>query len=151
MRLEEILEQEGWLVYKTRGISMLPMLHENQDLVVIRTPKGRLKKYDVALYKRGETYVLHRVIGVREGGYDIRGDNTYVVEKVSDQAVIGVLTSFIREGKKYEVTDLRYRLYARIWNTIYPLRVLYRRCFYIAWRTARKLGVTPLLKKLLRR
>ena len=36
MRLEEILEQKGWLVYKTKGISMLPMLHENQDLVVIR-------------------------------------------------------------------------------------------------------------------
>lgn len=151
MRLEEILKQNGWLIYKTKGVSMLPMLHENQDLVVIRTLENRLKKYDVALYKRGESYVLHRVIGVRKDGYDIRGDNTYVVEKVSDQAVIGVLTSFIREGKKYEVTDLGYRLYARIWNTIYPLRVLYRRCFFIAWRIARKLGITPLLKKLLRR
>ena len=53
MKLEEILEQKGWLVYKTKGVSMLPMLHENQDLVVIRTPEGRLKKYDVAVYKRG--------------------------------------------------------------------------------------------------
>ena len=151
MRLEEILEQKGWLVYKTKGISMLPMLHENQDLVVISTPEGRLKKYDVALYKRGETYILHRVVGVRKDGYDIRGDNTYAIEKVPEQAVIGVLTSFIREGKKYEVTDFRYRLYAKIWNVIYPLRVLYRHCFYIVRRTARKLGLTPLLKKLLRR
>ena len=151
MKLEEILNQKGWLVYKTKGVSMLPMLHENQDLVVIRTPEGRLKKYDVALYKRGETYVLHRVIGVTEDGYDIRGDNTYAIEKVPEEAVIGVLTSFIRKGKQYEVTDLKYRLYARTWNAIYPLRVLYRRCFYIAWQTARRLGITPLLKKLLRR
>ena len=151
MKFEEVLEQKGWLVYKTKGISMLPMLHENQDLVVIRTPEGRLKKYDVALYKRGKSYVLHRVIGVRKDGYDIRGDNTYFIEKVPEQAVIGVLTSFTREGEKYEVTDLRYRLYSRVWNMIYPFRVLYRRCFYIAWRIARKLGITSLLKKLLRR
>ena len=91
MKFEEFLEEKGWLVYKTKGVRMLPMLHENQDLVVIRTPEGRLKKYDVALYKRGETYVLHRVIGVTEGGYDIRGDNTYAIEKVPEEAVIGVL------------------------------------------------------------
>ena len=150
MRFEEILEQKGWLVYKTKGISMLPMLHENQDLVVVRAPEGRLKKYDVALYRRGDAYVLHRVIGVREGGYDIRGDNTYSIEKVPENAVIGVLSSFVREGKKYEVTDFSYRLYARIWNAIYPLRVLYRRCYHFAWMTARRLGIAPLLKKLLR-
>ena len=149
MRLEEILAQKGWLVYKTKGISMLPMLHENQDLVVIRIPEGRLKKYDVALYKRGDIYVLHRVIGVREDGYDIRGDNTYAIEQVPEQAVVGVLNSFIRKGKKYEVTDLRYRLYSKVWNTIYPFRVLCRRCFYIARKIARILGIIPLLKKLL--
>lgn len=151
MKLEEILEQKGWLVYKTRGISMLPMLHENQDLVMIKPLKGRLKKYDVALYKRGEAYVLHRVIGVRRDGYNIRGDNTYAVEKVPEEAVIGVLTSFIREGKEYKVTDIRYLLYERIWNTIYPLRVMYRYCFNFARKIAEKLGLLPLLKKLLRR
>ncbi len=61
---EEILEKDGKLVYKTKGVSMNPMLYQNRDLVVIEVPKGRLKKYDVALYKRGKSYVLHRVIGV---------------------------------------------------------------------------------------
>ena len=150
MRLEEILEQKGWLVYKTKGISMLPMLHENQDLVVIQTPEGRLKKYDVALYKRGDAYILHRVIGVREDGYDIRGDNTYSIEKVPEDAVIGVLTSFIRKGKKVEVTDHGYRMYARVWNAIYPIRQPCWRCILIVWRIARKMGLTPQLKKLLR-
>ena len=93
---EEILEKDGKLVYKTKGVSMNPMLYQNRDLVVIEVPKGRLKKYDVALYKRGNSYVLHRVIGVNEDGtYSIRGDNTYSIETVPESAVIGVLTAFL--------------------------------------------------------
>ena len=151
MRLEELLKQNGWLVYKIKGVSMLPMLHQNRDLVVISVPKERLKKYDVALYKRGQAYVLHRVIGVRDWGYEIRGDNTYSVEKVPEESVIGVLTSFIREGNKTDVTDLSYRIYARLWTWIYPLRAAHKRCFCVARRAARRLGITKVIKKILRR
>ena len=42
-----------------------------------------LKKYDVALYKRGSSYILHRIIGIQNGEYLIRGDNTYRMEHVS--------------------------------------------------------------------
>ena len=59
---ESLLERDGKLVYKTRGISMLPMLHENRDLVVIERADKRLKPGDVALYRRGGQYVLHRVL-----------------------------------------------------------------------------------------
>ena len=47
---EEILKKDGRLVYKTMGVSMLPMLYQNRDIGVIVPPEGRLKKYDVALY-----------------------------------------------------------------------------------------------------
>ena len=57
MTFEDILARDGKLVYKTRGVSMEPMLRQNRDLVVIRVPSSRLKKYDVALYKRGDNYV----------------------------------------------------------------------------------------------
>ena len=151
MTFEEILARDGRLIYKTRGFSMLPMLHQNQDLVVIHVPDGRLKKYDVALYKRGKAYILHRVIGVYEGGYDIRGDNTFAIEKVPDEAVIGVLTAFVRKGKSYEATDRGYLCYVHFWCAIYPLRAGYRRCRILALKVAQKLGITPVLKKILRR
>ena len=73
---EEILARDGVLVYKTRGVSMEPMLAQGRDLVVIRVPSSRPGKNDVALYRRGESYVLHRVIDVRDGYYLMRGDNT---------------------------------------------------------------------------
>lgn len=130
---EEILEKDGKLVYKTKGVSMNPMLYQNRDLVVIEVPKGRLKKYDVALYKRGKSYVLHRVIEVNDDGtYSIRGDNTYGIETVPEEAVIGVLTSFVRDGKQYSVTDPEYLRYVKFWCEAYPARSAYT---HAKWRT----------------
>ena len=122
MTFEDILARDGRLVYWTRGVSMKPMLYPSRDLVNIVVPDGQLKKYDVALYTRGNRYVLHRVIGVRESIYLIRGDNTYTLEEVPFRNVIGVLESFVRNGKQISVTDKRYRIYARIWNFLYPVR-----------------------------
>lgn len=101
---------------------MKPMLYVNRDLVIISVPQGRLQPYDVALYRRGSAYVLHRVIQVREKDYLIRGDNTYRLEVVPDSAVIGVLTGFKRKGKDYSVQDPAYRRYVRVWCAIYPAR-----------------------------
>lgn len=138
---ESLLARDGWLVYKTRGISMQPMLHENRDLVIISVPQGRLQPYDVALYRRGSAYVLHRVIQVREKDYLIRGDNTYRMEVVPDSAVIGVLTGFKRKGKDYSVQDPMYRRYVRIWCAIYPARKVFVYIMMKAKAVARKMGI----------
>lgn len=138
---EEILARDGILVYKTRGVSMKPMLRQNRDLVTVRVASSRLKRFDVALYRRGDDHVLHRVIKVRDGHYLIRGDNTFKLENVPDGAVIGVLTGFVRKGKEHSVTERGYRAYVRIWNGIYPLRSLFARLRCLASRAARKLGI----------
>ena len=151
VKFEELLARDGYLVYKTRGLSMEPMLRQNRDLVIIRIPTCRLQKYDVALYRRGRSYVLHRVIGVEKDHYLIRGDNTYSVEIVPDEAVIGVLTSFKRKGKAISTENRFYRFYVRFWNTIYPARALYVRCRRAAVRVARRAGILPLIKKVLGR
>ena len=127
---EELLERDGKLVYSIRGVSMLPMLRQDRDLVVIRAVDReadrfsgqRLRPYDVAFYRRGENYVLHRVISVTGWGYLLRGDNTYSLEKVPEEHVLGVLTSFVRDGREYEVTDPRYLIYVRLWCASYGLR-----------------------------
>ena len=123
MSFEEILAKDGKLVYKTRGTSMLPMLRQNRDLVVIVPPSGSLHRYDAALYKRGQQYVLHRVIDIREEGYVFRGDNTYLPEPgITDRDIVGVLQAFIRDGKMIPATDRKYRLYVRFWCATFTLR-----------------------------
>lgn len=122
---EKMLKQNGVLVYKTRGVSMRPLLKQDRDLVTVRPVTGRLKKYDVPLYKRKHDgkYVLHRIIAVHEKDYVIRGDNTYVKEYgITDDDIIGVLTDFQRKKKNYSVEMRGYKIYSRVWNFIYPMR-----------------------------
>ena len=125
---EELLVRDGKLIYKTKGVSMRPLLHQNRDLVIIEVPKGRLKVNDVAFYKRGMDYVLHRVIKVNKDSYVIRGDNTYRIEIVPDSAILGVLTSFVHKGKLVSIKNPLYQCYVRIWNYLYPLRYFLVRC-----------------------
>lgn len=148
---EEVLDRDGRLVYRTKGRSMLPMLRQDKDLVIIEPHGARLKPMDVALYKCGSRYVLHRVIRVGDGHYLIRGDNTFSLETVPDGAVLGVLTGFQRNGREHAAEDRGYRLYARVWTALYPLRFLCVRCRRAAMEAARKLDVLPLIKKALRR
>ena len=148
---EDLLARDGKLVYKTCGVSMEPMLRQDRDLVVIQVPASRLKKFDVALYRRGGNYVLHRVIRVESDHYLIRGDNTYAFESVPDQAVIGVLSSFQRKGRQISAESRGYRLYVRFWNAIYPLRIFSFRFRRFAVRVARRLGILPTLRRMLRR
>lgn len=125
LKFEEYLERYGTLTYTCRGISMLPMLRQRRDLIVVRK-KGaeRCKKYDVALYIRPpHDYVLHRVVEVRDQDYVILGDNCLNKEYgIRDEDIIGVLTAFVRNGKTIRMESRGQMLYARIWYFLYPAR-----------------------------
>lgn len=124
--IEELIETEGKYVGPTVGVSMLPMLKSGRDSVVIEKKQARLKPLDVALYKRGEKYVLHRVIETREGGYVIRGDNCYADELVPEEAVFGVLTEYFRGEKHIDCKmDEKYLRYAKRRVKNYPVRRIF--------------------------
>lgn len=136
--IEQQLREQGFYVSTTVGVSMRPMLRNRRDRVIV-LPVGpeRLKKYDLPLYRRPDgKYILHRIIGVRDGQYIIRGDNTYAKEYVPDAWILGYVSDFYR-GKRHIQTDARgYRFYARLWNFLYPLRYLYhlaRSCAARVW------------------
>ena len=112
LKIEDVLREKGVYVGPTVGVSMLPMLKSRRDTVVIRPKTERLNRLDVALYRRGEAYVLHRVLALEEGGYLIRGDNCYSDEHIPENAVFGVLTEFFRKGKHILCTDKKYLNYA---------------------------------------
>lgn len=121
---EEELRRTGRLVYTNVGDSMLPLIREGRDLLIIERVSGRLKKYDVPLYKRDSgQYVLHRILRVRDGDYVICGDNRYKKEYgITDRHIIGVLTGVVRDGKTVSVTDKKYRIYVHLWCGFFPVR-----------------------------
>ena len=112
-KIEEVLKEKGAYVGPTVGVSMLPMLKNRRDTIIVRPKTERLQPLDVALYKRGNDYVLHRVLSLTETGYIIRGDNCYSDENVPESAVIGVLAEFYRKNKHVLCTDEKYLKYVK--------------------------------------
>ena len=111
-----------------RGVSMLPMLRQGIDSVVLSPVPERLKKYDLPLYQRKNgDYVLHRVIAAGDT-YTCVGDNQFTTEPgLEHHQMIALVTAFYRGEKKYTVTGLGYRLYCRFWHYSRPLRHFWRR------------------------
>lgn len=124
---EDIIAREGHLVYTNVGTSMMPLLRQGRDLmVIIRKPEGRLKRYDIPLYRRDDgKYILHRILKVRTDDYVLCGDNQWRRETgISDRHIIGVLQAVVRDGKTIPVTDWKMKLYAHLWCDFFPVRAL---------------------------
>ena len=135
-KFEELLSARGYIVFTNKGTSMMPLLRQHRDVIEIR-PKGdnRCKKYDVVLYRRGENYILHRILHVLKDGYILAGDNnTFLEYDIKDEQIIGVLVRVIRDGKEIHMNDIKYRLYVHIWCDFYPVRMFLLRIKRRLWR-----------------
>ena len=120
---EEELEENGTLVFTNKGTSMMPLLRQDRDLmVIVKKGEGRCKKYDAVLFKRGEKYVLHRILKVRPDDYYIVGDNNRRGEYVRDEQILGVLRQVVRDGRTISVEDPAYLCYVHLWCDVFPLR-----------------------------
>ena len=121
---EKELNENGRLIYRNAGDSMKPLIRQGKDLVVIEKAEGRLKKYDVPLYRRNNgQYVLHRILKVRKDDYVLCGDNRRMREYgIGDEQIIGVLTAVIRDGKEIPVSSMACRVYAHIWCDLFYVR-----------------------------
>ncbi len=125
----EKLESGGKVTFTPKGTSMLPMLRNGEDVVVLAKPTGRLGLFDVPFYKRDDgTYVLHRIVGFdRDGSYILCGDNQFALEHgIRDENIIAVMTAFYRDGKPYTPDSLSYKLYIKLWYYTRYLRRAYR-------------------------
>ena len=136
--LAQRLEQDGVVVHTNKGTSMMPLLRENRDLMVIRKRgAGRFQKYDAVLFRRHNgDYVLHRILRVNPDSYWIVGDNCISGETVAEEQIMGILTEIVRDGRTIHVTDKGYRIFVRVWCALFPLRSFRLRCIRLlraAW------------------
>lgn len=129
IRIEDVLRDEGMYVCTVSGISMYPMLRNRRDTVLIRPKPDSLKKYDVPLYRRGDNYVLHRIIKVLPNGkFHIRGDNCIETEKnIPEDCIIGILDKFWRDDKEISVKSFGYKMYARFCVALYPAVFIFKK------------------------
>ena len=153
---EQVLEREGKLLYTNVGVSMLPLLREGKDVMIIfPKPEEGYRRYDAVLFRRPGVkgrgaYVMHRILKVLpDGKYWIVGDNTLGGEIVAEENILGILTGVIRDGKPVDFNGFGYRLYLALWIKPYRFRIAVMktkrfgfRCLYAVWRR-----VKPFVKR----
>ena len=107
--IKETLEKEGFIIHQIRGISMLPLLDQYDDMVKIEKAHNPLKELDMALFIRDDnTYILHRILKVYEDSYLISGDNQNTSEKVPFDKVIGIATGYFKQKRYVSTKDKEY-------------------------------------------
>lgn len=126
---------------------MMPLLRQKKDLIEIRKKEARpFKKYDVVLYKKGDRYILHRILRVRPEGYIIAGDhNTFLETDITDDMILGVMTRVIRNGKTITPDNFWYKVYVHLWCDAYPVRMK-----IIRWKY-RVIGILRAIKRKIKR
>ena len=131
---EKQLKKHGKLLYREVGASMRPLLYQDRDIAIIEKPMNQLrnKRGEVVLFKVYNTYLLSRIIRALPSVYYFCGDGSGKANLffLPDCQILGLMTSFIRNGKEYSVNDWRYHLYSLLWSfLVIPIRVSVSGCF----------------------
>lgn len=125
------LSKGGSVRFKPHGVSMLPFIRQESDEVTLVSPSGRLKRGDIAFYRRDNgQFVLHRVIKVLPSGYIMRGDHQIEREYgITDKNIIAVTKEVVRSGKVIRSNSLSFFLWGnlgpfsyRTFNLLYRLK-----------------------------
>lgn len=133
--IEKELKEKGQIIYKNRGVSMWPIIRQDRDLIVIKTPTKKLQKYDVVLYKRGKNLVLHRIYKVNKDDYVMLGDNCIKKEYgIKEDQIIGILTEIDRKGKQIPIISRKYKMYLDIISNSDLLRYFLVRGRNLKWK-----------------
>lgn len=157
------LQQTGFVLSKTSGPSMRPLIWTGQHCVAVTPLAGEPEPGDLLLFADRRTgkekHIVHRLIEIRERGgrriYITRGDNCLGCENVERPDIIGRVAEVHRlsgyrpwhavAAKKFSVTDRAYLRYTRFWTAIWPAR---RICYLLRAYSA---GALRRIKSILRK
>lgn len=113
--LTEVLESGGEFRIYPRGISMLPLLHEGEDSVLL-TKCTELTLNGMYLYRRKNgRFVLHRLVAFEKNGDPVfRGDNqTWLERGITRADVIATVCGIFKKDVEYSLDSRAYRAYLR--------------------------------------
>lgn len=88
-----------------RGISMKPLLREGDVLVLSPLHGQEATVGDVVLFRYGHRHILHRIVGIDDGGYTLQGDNAYTTESAARADLLARLVEVRRPDGRRVATD----------------------------------------------
>ena len=98
----EQIESGQTVTLPVKGVSMEPFLRDNKDSIFLVSPKDREpEKGDLYMFRRADdSYAMHRVYSVNSDTLDFVGDNQFILERVSKDAVVAYVPRVVRKGKE---------------------------------------------------
>ncbi len=131
----ERLEEGEPVEIPLTGISMNPLLQEGRDNLLLAplAPDAPLHRYDVVLFRYGDTYLLHRIRKINGDTLVTRGDAINSVETPRRSDVVAILTA-VRNTQTGELTQcdsLKWKLLSRKTVLVKNIKVKIRRTFRI--------------------
>lgn len=119
---------------------MHPLLYEGKGYVLLAPITGELSVGDIPIFQRADgKYVLHRLVKIEGDFCYTRGDNCVGMEQVPRDAMLGVVTEIVQNGKTIRVTDPGYRRYVSLWMRLAPVRIPLYHLRAKLWGAANKL------------
>ena len=116
------------VTFPVNGRSMLPFIVGGRDSVILEKPKA-LRRGDVvlALVKTnspGKHYVVHRIVSLNGEHVVLMGDGNLALREYCDVSDVcaKVICVVKPNGKKYAMAAWRYRIAAKIWYILLPIR-----------------------------
>ncbi len=122
--IEEVLRRDGKFVDVPVGNSMYPLLKHKQTAFVIETLNTKPRKNDVVLFKRSNTYVLHRIVKLQPNGcFRIRGDNCLAYDNVKAEQILGIMTGFYKGDRYIDCNhNIGYKIYMLYYRPLFWVR-----------------------------
>lgn len=136
--ITEVLDSGGEFTLFPRGTSMLPLIVQGRDSVTL-VESDSFSVGEIAFYRRADgAFVLHRIVGERDGAFVMCGDNQLEREYgISPAQIIGKAVRITRGGREITEKNFLYRLYKILWKNFFVRRICLK-----FWRifNAKRLG-----------
>lgn len=112
--IEEVISSGGEFRVYPKGVSMLPLIRQEIDSVVLVLPKDVAEK-DMVLYRRDNgQFVLHRVVEIKNDEYIMCGDNQTELEYgIKREHLLAKVAYFYREDEKITLDNQKYQKYVK--------------------------------------
>ena len=115
----KLIEEGQEVIFKPKGVSMLPFIRGGRDSVLLRKADG-LKVGDIALAEISEgRYVLHRIETIEDEMIVLMGDGNLVGrERCRKEDVMAIAVKIIKENKEIDCQSPRHMRMAEIWKRL---------------------------------
>ncbi len=113
--MDEVISAGGTFRFYPRGTSMLPLLVQGSDSVVLGSAAD-IKIGDAVFYRREDgAFVLHRLVGIHNGLYTMSGDHQGLSMEhgIRPEQVLFKMVGFYKGETYHSVEEDEYKEYTK--------------------------------------